>query len=118
MALIKDLKARGLLDATMVQWVGEFGRMPISQNGQGRDHNKNAFTMLLAGGGFKGGYVHGATDELGYKSVDKRISVPDFHATVLHQLGLDHRKLAFMFNGRAETDTDYQSQARTSSRNC
>jgi hypothetical protein len=108
MALVKDLKARGLLETTMVQWVGEFGRMPISQNGQGRDHNKYAFTMLLAGGGFKGGYVHGATDELAYKAVDKRVSVPDFHATVLHQLGLDHRKLAYTFNGRAETDTDYQ----------
>jgi hypothetical protein len=108
MALIRDLKARGLLDSTMVQWVGEFGRMPISQNGQGRDHNKNAFTMLLAGGGFKAGFTYGVTDEVGYKAIKGRVSVPDLHATVLHQMGLDHRELTFMHNGRAETDTDYQ----------
>ena len=91
-ALIKDLKSRGLLDSTLVIWSGEFGRLPISQNkqsgtGSGRDHNRNAFSLLLAGGGFKGGHIHGATDELGYRSVEDVVTVPDLHATILHQLG-------------------------------
>ena len=89
-ALVSDLKARGLLDSTIVLWTGEFGRLPVSQNGSGRDHNRNAFSLLLAGGGFKAGHVHGATDDVGYKSVEGRVSVPDLHATILHQLGLDH----------------------------
>ena len=78
--LIQDLKQRGLLDTTLVLWTGEFGRLPISQRGDGRDHNRNAFTLLAAGGGFKPGYTHGATDELGYKSVEDRVSVHDLHA--------------------------------------
>ena len=105
-ALIKDLKSRGLLDETMVIWTGEFGRLPVSQNGTGRDHNRNAFTMWLAGGGFKAGYVHGATDEIGYAAVEKKVSVPDLHATMLHQLGIDHRKLTYVHNGREESLTD------------
>ncbi len=104
--LIKDLKSRGLLDSTIVLWSGEFGRLPISQNGQGRDHNRNAFTLLLAGGGFKPGFVHGATDEVGYASVDNRVTVPDLHATVLQQLGLDHVRLTYRHHGSDESLTD------------
>jgi uncharacterized protein (DUF1501 family) len=106
-ALIKDLQSRGLLDSTLVIWGGEFGRLPVSQNGKGRDHNRNAFTVLLAGGGFKKGYMHGSTDDVGYKAADKPVSVPDLHATILQQLGMDHRKLIFMHHGRPETLTDY-----------
>jgi hypothetical protein len=105
-ALIRDLKARGLLDSTIVLWTGEFGRLPVSQNGSGRDHNRNAFSLLLAGGGFKAGHVHGATDDVGYKSVEGRVSVNDLHATVLHQLGLDHDQLTYRHHGRDETLTD------------
>lgn len=104
--LIQDLKQRGLLDTTLVLWTGEFGRLPISQQGDGRDHNRNAFTLLAAGGGFKPGYTHGATDELGYKSVEDRVSVHDLHATILHQLGVDHRLLSHPHNGRDERLTD------------
>jgi uncharacterized protein (DUF1501 family) len=105
-ALIRDLKARGLLESTIVLWTGEFGRLPVSQNGSGRDHNRNAFSLLLAGGGFKAGHVHGATDEVGYKAAVDRVSVPDLHATLLHQLGLDHNRLTFTHHGRPETPTD------------
>jgi hypothetical protein len=105
-ALIRDLKQRGLLDETIVLWTGEFGRLPVSQNGSGRDHNRNAFSLLLAGGGFKAGCVHGATDEVGYRSEEKRVSVPDLHATLLHQLGLDHNKLTYPHHGQPETLTD------------
>jgi uncharacterized protein (DUF1501 family) len=105
-ALIKDLKARGLLDTTIVIWTGEFGRLPVSQNGRGRDHNRNAFSLILAGGGFKAGHVHGATDEFGYRAAVDRVSVPDLHATILHQLGLDHTRLSFRRHGRDETPTD------------
>jgi hypothetical protein len=105
-ALVKDLKSRGLLDETLVIWTGEFGRLPISQNGKGRDHNRWAFSMWLAGGGFKAGYLHGATDEIGYKAVEKKVGVPDLHATILHQLGIDHRKLTYVHNGREESLTD------------
>ena len=105
-ALIRDLKQRGLLESTLVIWSGEFGRLPISQNGNGRDHNRNAFTLLAAGGGFKAGYSHGATDEIGYKAVEERISVHDFHATLLHQMGVDHEFLSYPHNGRDERLTD------------
>ncbi len=105
-ALITDLKQRGLFDSTIVIWSGEFGRLPVSQNGSGRDHNRNAFSLLLAGGGFKDGHVHGATDEVGYRSVEGRVSVNDLHATLLHQLGLDHNELTFTHHGRPETLTD------------
>jgi hypothetical protein len=105
-AFIKDLKARGLLESTLVLWTGEFGRLPVSQNGKGRDHNRNAFSLFLVGGGFKPGHVHGATDDFGYKAVTDRVSVPDLHATILHQLGLDHRKLSYPHRGRKETLTD------------
>ncbi|MBN9518297.1 DUF1501 domain-containing protein, partial [bacterium] len=86
--LVLDLKRRGLLDSTIVMWAGEFGRLPISQGTDGRDHNRHAFTLWLAGGGFKRGYVHGATDDFGYRSVEKVVRVPSLHATLLHALGL------------------------------
>ena len=105
-ALIEDLKVRGLLESTVVVWAGEFGRLPVAQNGTGRDHNKHAFSLLLAGGGFRGGITYGETDEFGYKAVTNRVSVPDLHATLLHQLGLDHTKLTADHDGRAETPTD------------
>jgi hypothetical protein len=105
-ALIRDLKQRGLLESTIVVWTGEFGRLPVSQNGNGRDHNRNAFGLFVAGGGFKSGYVHGATDEFGYRAVEGRLSCPDFMATLLNQLGLDHERLSYFHNGREETLTD------------
>jgi hypothetical protein len=105
-ALIRDLKQRRLLDSTIVIWTGEFGRLPITQGGTGRDHNRHAFTLLLAGGGFKAGHIHGATDEFGYQAVDGRVSCPSLLATLLHQLGLDHTRLAFRHAGRDETMTD------------
>jgi hypothetical protein len=103
---LKDLKSRGLLASTAVLWAGEFGRLPVSQNGKGRDHNRNAFSLWLAGGGFKAGHVHGATDDFGYRAVADRMTVPDLHATLLHQLGIDHRRLSYPFRGRDETLTD------------
>jgi hypothetical protein len=105
-ALITDLKQRGLLDSTIVVWSGEFGRLPISQNKTGRDHNRHAFGMILSGGGFRGGHVHGGTDEIGYRSVVDPVSVHDYHATILHQLGIDHHQLQFPHNGRDERLTD------------
>jgi hypothetical protein len=105
-ALIHDLKARGLLDSTIVLWSGEFGRLPVSQNGRGRDHNRNAFSLILAGGGFKAGHVHGATDDVGYRAAEGRVSVPDLHATLLHQLGLDHERLTYRHHGSDESLTD------------
>jgi hypothetical protein len=105
-ALIKDLKARGLLESTVVVWAGEFGRLPVSQNGTGRDHNRNGFSLILAGGGFKAGHVHGATDEVGYKAVESRVSVPDLHATILNQLGLNHTRLSYRYHGSDESLTD------------
>jgi hypothetical protein len=104
-ALVLDLKRRGLLDSTIVMWTGEFGRLPISQGPDGRDHNRHAFSLWLAGGGFKKGYVHGATDDFGYKSVEKVVRVADLHATLLHGLGLDHQKLTFPHEGRDDTLT-------------
>jgi hypothetical protein len=105
-ALIRDLKQRGLLETTIVLWTGEFGRLPITQGGSGRDHNRHAFTLLLAGGGFKAGHIHGATDEFGYRAVEGRVSCPSLLATLLHLLGLDHTRLAYRFNGREESLTD------------
>jgi uncharacterized protein (DUF1501 family) len=103
--LIADLKHRGLLDSTLVIWGGEFGRTPMSESGVGRDHNPYGFTMFLAGGGIKGGISHGATDELGLWAIEGRTHVHDIHATILHCLGLDHRKLTFLHNGREERAT-------------
>jgi hypothetical protein len=100
-----DLKMRGLLETTIVLWTGEFGRLPISQKGDGRDHNRNAFSLLLAGGGFKAGHVHGRTDEFSYKTVDGEVSCPDLLATILHQLGIDHDRLKYQHHGREESLT-------------
>lgn len=105
-ALIRDLKQRGLLEDTIVIWTGEFGRLPITEGADGRDHNRHAFSSLLVGGGFRAGFTYGATDEFGYKAVEDRVSVPDLHATLLHQLGLDHKRLAFVHSGRPERLTD------------
>ncbi|HKB06633.1 MAG TPA: DUF1501 domain-containing protein [Gemmataceae bacterium] len=105
-ALVQDLKRRGLLDSTIVLWTGEFGRLPISQGADGRDHNRHAFSLWLAGGGFKKGYVHGSTDPFGYKSVEKVVRVYDLHATLLDALGLDHQVLTYPHEGRDDTLTD------------
>src|SRR5437899_4942536 len=94
-ALIKDLKARGLLDSTIVIWSGEFGRLPVSQNGSGRDHNRNAFSLFLAGGGFKAGHIHGATDEVVYKAAVDLEIVPDLHATCITMHGPEHQSLTY-----------------------
>ncbi len=104
--LIRDLRMRGLLDSTIVLWTGEFGRLPISQKGDGRDHNRNAFSLLLAGGGFKAGHVHGRTDEFSYAAEEGKMSCPDLLATILHQLGIDHDRLKYLHHGREESLTD------------
>jgi hypothetical protein len=98
-ALIRDLKQRGMLDDTMVIWGGEFGRTPMSQGGDGRDHHIKGFSYMVAGGGFKGGITYGTTDELGYAAAENPVSVHDFHATMLHLLGIDHKRLAVKFQG-------------------
>ena len=100
--LLKDLKERGLLDRTLVIWGGEFGRLPISQADDGRDHNRQGFTMWMAGGGMKAGSVYGASDDFGYAAVQDRVGVPDLHATILHLLGMNHHNLVFPRNGLDE----------------
>jgi hypothetical protein len=106
-ALLRDLKARGLLDDTLVAWVTEFGRMPTFQKGaNGRDHNPKGFTVWLAGAGVKRAHSHGATDEFGYRAVEKVTTIYDLHATVLHLLGLDHERLTFYHNGIERRLTD------------
>jgi hypothetical protein len=109
-ALLTDLKRRGLLDSTLVVWGGEFGRTPMSESGNGRDHNPFGFTMWLAGGGIKGGVAHGATDEIGLYAVDKPAHVHDIHATILYLLGLDHKELTFRHDGRDERLTETSGQ--------
>jgi hypothetical protein len=105
--LLEDLKARGLLSSTLLIWGGEFGRLPIVQKGgTGRDHNPHAFTVWLAGGGVKGGTLYGQSDEIGHKALVDRVSVNDLHATILHLLGIDHKKLTYRFNGRDFRLTD------------
>ena len=105
-ALIRDLKRRGLLDETAVLWGGEFGRTPVSESGDGRDHNPYGFTMFMAGGGFKGGKCHGATDQFGFRATENRVSIHDLHATLLHVLGIDHEKLTYRYAGRDFRLTD------------
>ncbi|MBM3793955.1 MAG: DUF1501 domain-containing protein [Acidobacteria bacterium] len=108
-ALVRDLKERGLLDSTLVVWGGEFGRLPIAQDpgpNAGRDHGPSGFSIWMAGGGVKGGTTYGSTDEIGYRAAENRVSVHDFHATVLHLLGLNHRNLIFEREGRGERITD------------
>jgi hypothetical protein len=104
-ALIKDLKQRGLLDSTLVIWAGEFGRLPVAEGGSGRDHNPYGFSFWMAGGGIKGGTTYGSTDEFGYASVENKVTMADFHATVLHLLGLDFKKVTFDYEGRDESLT-------------
>ena len=104
--LLTDLKARGLLDSTLIVWHGEFGRMPISQRGVGRDHNPGAMTAWMAGAGIRGGQVIGSTDEFGYKAMEQPISAHDLHATMLHLLGIDHERLTYRFSGRDMRLTD------------
>ncbi len=109
-ALIRDLKRTGLFDQTLLVWGGEFGRLPLAQSRDagvaGRDHGPTGFTVWLAGAGIKGGSVHGTTDEIGYKAVEDRVSVHDLHATILHQIGLNHRELVYTHDGRNERLTD------------
>jgi uncharacterized protein (DUF1501 family) len=113
--LLKDLKQRGMLEDTLVIWGGEFGRTPVvemptpgSNAGKinGRDHNHWGFTMFMAGGGVKGGHVHGATDEFGFKAVEKPVHIHDLQATILHLLGFDHEKFTFRYAGRDFRLTD------------
>jgi uncharacterized protein (DUF1501 family) len=112
-ALITDLKARGLLDDTLIVWGGEFGRTPYAQNDKnkdaakaGRDHHNTGFSMLLAGGGVKGGLMYGATDELGMHAVENRVHVHDLHATILYLMGIDHERLTYHYSGRDFRLTD------------
>jgi len=105
-ALLRDLKQRGLLESTLVVWASEFGRLPVSQGGRGRDHNPYGYTMWLAGGGVRGGQAIGTTDEMGLYASENRVSVHDFHATLLHLMGLDHERLTFRHSGRDERLTD------------
>jgi hypothetical protein len=105
-ALIKDLKARGMFDDTLILWGGEFGRTPTSQGAKGRDHHSLGFTMWLAGGGVKRGHVHGATDEFGVHAVEDRVHNHDLHATILHLMGLDHERLTYRYSGRDFRLTD------------
>jgi hypothetical protein len=104
--LLKDLKARGLLEDTLVIWGGEFGRSPVAQKGDGRDHHPYGFSMWLAGGGIKGGVVHGATDEFGWYAVEDKVHVHDLHATILHLMGIDHERLTYRYGGRDYRLTD------------
>lgn len=104
--LISDLKDRGLFDETLIVWTGEFGRPPIYNKNDGRDHNNLGFTTWLAGGGAKGGLRYGLTDELGYKSVDSKVHLYDLHATILHLLGMDHERLTYRYGGRDFRLTD------------
>jgi hypothetical protein len=108
--LITDLKQRGLLDDTLVVWHSEFGRMPISQKGVGRDHNPKAMSIWMAGAGIQGGQVIGATDEFGYETVEQPISYHDVHATMLQMLGMDHKRLTYFFNGRNMRLTDVHGE--------
>jgi hypothetical protein len=105
-ALLRDLKARGLLDDTLVVWGGEFGRTPTSQGARGRDHHSLGFSMWLAGGGVRGGLAYGATDEFGFRALEPRVHVHDLHATILHLMGLDHERLTFRYSGRDFRLTD------------
>ncbi len=111
--LLTDLKRRGLLDSTLVVWGGEFGRMPVSQAGDGRDHNPHGFLVWMAGGGIKGGVRYGETDDLGYKAASDPVSVHDLHATILHLLGLDHKRLTFRLSGRDFRLTDVSGEVLT-----
>ena len=111
--LLKDLKARGLLKDTLVVWGGEFGRTPTAQGGDGRDHNPHGFTMWMAGGGVKPGTVYGSTDDYGYYAQDNKMHIHDLHATMLHLLGMDHKKLTYRYGGRDFRLTDVFGEVAT-----
>jgi uncharacterized protein (DUF1501 family) len=112
-ALIRDLKQRGLLESTLVVWAGEFGRTPMTEGLTGRDHNPYGFSMWMAGGGIKGGITYGNTDAIGLRAEEDRTHVHDIHATLLHVLGMDHKRLTFLHNGRAERLTDVSGNVVT-----
>jgi len=121
-ALLKDLKQRGMLEDTLVLWGGEFGRTPTVElpspgdnqgKVNGRDHNHYGFTVWMAGGGVKGGYVHGATDEFGFQAVKKKVHVHDLHATLLHLMGFDHEKFTYRYAGRDFRLTDVHGRVVT-----
>ena len=105
-ALLTDLKARGLLEDTLVLWGGEFGRTPTAEGNNGREHHPFGFSMWMAGGGISGGMVHGATDEFGWHAVQNKVHVHDLHATILHLMGLDHERLTYRYGGRDYRLTD------------
>jgi uncharacterized protein (DUF1501 family) len=108
--LLRDLKALGLLDSTLVVWGGEFGRTPLSQGDNGRDHHPYGFSMWMAGGGVRGGQALGATDEFGVKAAEMRVDTHDINATLLRLIGMDHEKLTYPFQGRDQSLTDVHGQ--------
>ncbi|MCH2200485.1 MAG: DUF1501 domain-containing protein [Fuerstiella sp.] len=108
--LLKDLKRRGLLDDTLVLWASEFGRTPVAESRDGRDHNPYGYTIWMAGGGVKGGMTYGATDEIGFFAVENKVTIHDLHATILYQLGLDHEQLAYYYGGRDFRPTDVDGE--------
>ncbi|MDQ6700831.1 MAG: DUF1501 domain-containing protein, partial [Acidobacteriota bacterium] len=109
-ALLQDLKAHGMLDSTLVVWSGEFGRTPLSQGQNGRDHHPYGFTTWMAGGGVKGGQVMGGTDEFGVQAVDMRVDAHDLNASILRLLGMDHEKLTYLYQGRDQRLTDVHGE--------
>jgi hypothetical protein len=111
--LLTDLRRRGLLDDTLVIWGGEFGRMPMSEQGKGRDHNPWGYSVVLAGAGVRGGFAYGGTDPFGLRAVENKVHVHDLHATILHLLGLDHERLTYFHNGREERLTDVAGRVVT-----
>ena len=111
--LLADLKSRGLLDSTLVVWGGEFGRTPMAQGSDGRDHNPFGFSMWMAGGGVRGGTIYGATDDYGYHVVENKVEIHDLHATMLHLMGLDHKRLTVRFGGRDMRLTDVHGEVLT-----
>jgi hypothetical protein len=111
--LLTDLKRRGLFDSTLVIWGGEFGRMPVSQGANGRDHNPRGYLVWMAGAGIKGGASHGETDEIGYRAAVDPVTVHDLHATMLHLFGIDHKRLTYLHNGRRYRLTDVAGNVLT-----
>ena len=104
--LIKDLKERGLLDSTLIVFTGEFGRTPFAQGSNGRDHSPFGFSLFLCGGGARGGTIYGATDDYGYRAIEDKCDLHDLHATMLHLMGMDHKRLTYRFSGRDMRLTD------------
>ena len=108
--LLADLQGRGLLDDTLVLWGGEFGRTPYAESGDGRDHNNKGYTLWMAGGGTRGGFAYGKTDDYGLEAVEGKVHIHDWHATILHLLGLDHEKLTYRYAGRDMRLTDVKGR--------